>query len=166
LLAIVQPSYQSSKGNGLTHNKKVIKLPSSESSVWTFEDFVSSNNTNPIEVWRKEQSEEVQQNFDAVLKNIHKIANYRDWGEWMGHLRGKAKKYQIWEIGFKADRRQYRVFGIFGKKRRKQVILLLGCYHKMNVYTPRKAIDTAIKRAKALSEGRGKTNARPIDLYR
>jgi hypothetical protein len=144
----------------------VIKLLLSEPSVWTFEDFVSLNDTNPIEVWRNEQSEEVQRNFDAVLKNIHKIANYRDWGAWRGPLKGEAKKYHIWEIGFAADRRQYRLFGIFGKERRKQVILLLGCYHRGEVYAPRNAIDTAIKRAKALNEGRGKTNARPIDLDR
>jgi hypothetical protein len=77
-------------------------------------------------------------------------------------LKGKAgKEYRIWELGFKADRREHRVFGIFGDVRR-QAVLLLGCYHKMRVYTPPNAIDMACKVAREIKAGKVNFHEREI----
>lgn len=138
----------------------MIQFPQSKPPTWTFEDFVYPNGSNPVEAWRDEQSGEAQGTFESVLKDMRKIDDHLNWGAWRGYLHGEAKKHKIWEVGFKADGRQYRVFGIFAGT--KVIILLAGCYHKNKVYTPPDAIPTAIKRARALKEGTGKTHARQI----
>jgi hypothetical protein len=139
----------------------VISFPEAEKPpLWAFEDFVYPNGSNPVEAWYSSQSEAVQDAVDAMLKDMRKTSNHINWGAWRGFLRGEAKRYRIWEVGVKAEGRQYRLFGIFGGK--KIVILLVGCYHKANVYAPHDAIETAIKRAKALNEGNANTNARQI----
>jgi hypothetical protein len=129
---------------------------------WTFEDFVGRPGTSlgSFADWYDGQTEEVQNAVDAVLKDSHKIDDHLKWGAWRQYLKGQAKPHKIWEIGFKAENRQYRIFGVF--RPGKRAILLVGCYHKNKVYTPADAIKTAIKRAKALIEGTGTTNARPI----
>ena len=130
--------------------------------LWAFEDFVYLNSSNPIEDWYNGECEEVQQSFDSLLKGIQKVDQHLNWVGWRGYLKGEAKESKIWEIGFKARGKQYRIFGIFGSKK-KHVILLVGCYHKQTIYTPPDAIATAIKRAKALAEGTGTTHARQIN---
>ena len=74
----------------------------------------------------------------------------------------KYKSEKIWELAFVADRRQHRILGKFDLTKRRQAILLCGCYHKQNVYEPAKALDTAYKRSKALSEGKGSLYERKI----
>jgi len=136
----------------LTYNKKVINLPLSE--VWTFYDFRYVNGTNPIEDWYKRSlSDGARFVFDALLKNIHRIKNHLEWGCFRGFLKGRLKEQRIWELGFQSDGRQYRLLCVFGEKR-KQVILLVGCYHKQKVYVPPDALSTAYTRSKALSEGK------------
>jgi len=143
----------------LPHNKKVIQFHSA--GVWAFADFVYHYGANPIEDWYANQlSEGAQNTFDSLLKDLHKTENHLHWGGFRGFLKGIAKKHHIWEVGFKADGRQYRIFGKFAG--RKQVVLLIGCYHKQGVYTPADSIETAATRAQLLSEGKAKINARPI----
>jgi hypothetical protein len=129
---------------------------------WTFEDFVGlpRNNLGSFADWYDEQSDEVKNGVDAVLKNSQSIEDHLQWGAWRRYLKGEAKPHKIWEIGFKEGKRQYRLLGVF--RPGKLAILLMGCYHKNSVYTPADAINTAIKRAKALIAGTGTTNARPI----
>jgi len=89
---------------------------------------------------------------DALLKNNHKIEIPKHWIGTRGFLRGKYREERIWELGFQADQRQYRILSVFGEER-KQAILLVGCYHKQQVYTPTDALNLALKRSKALSKG-------------
>jgi hypothetical protein len=77
------------------------------------------------------------------------------------YLQGKPKEESIWQLDFVADRRQYRVLGVFGQGRKKAV-LILGCYHKGDLYTPREALETARKRAKTLREGKAELYERKI----
>ena len=139
----------------------MILFPQPKLINWAFEDFVYPNGNNPVESWCEQQTEEVQETLNSALKNMAGTDNHLDWITWRGYLRGSAKKQKIWEIGFFAEGRQHRILGVFSGS--KVVILLGGCYHKGKVYEPHDAIETAIKRATALKEGRATTNARQID---
>jgi len=142
----------------LRNHKKVISFPSPP--LWSFFDYVSDGQ-NPIEEWyQKELSEEAQFIFDTLLKNQQKIESVLNWTGFK-YLQGKPKEERIWQLDFKADKRQYRLLGVFGEER-KNAVLILGCYHKGDNYTPRDALETARKRAKALREGRAETNERKI----
>lgn len=120
------------------------------------------NDSNPVEDWRaNDLSDEADLDFNAVLKNIHKVENPIHWVPLKRFLKGKYAQYRIWELEFKADDRQYRVLGNFGRER-KQAVLLMGCYHKAKVYTPHNALDSAFDRARWLSEGRAKLRERKV----
>ena len=112
--------------------------------------------------WYEDLSPSAQVQFDTLLKDACKVEDPRNWVCFKRFLQGKKyKSEKIWELAFVADRRQHRILGKFGTKRR-QAILLCGCYHKQQVYVPAKAIDTAYKRSKALSEGKGSLYERKI----
>lgn len=117
---------------------------------WKFFDY-STANGNPIEDWYQELSDEAKFTFDSLLKNIQKVQLFKDWCVYKKHLKGELQQYNIFELGFKADRRQHRVLAIFGEERR-QVIFLIGCYHKEKRYTPSNALKTAGQRAKDIRE--------------
>jgi len=125
---------------------------------WSFFDYVDGG-VNRIQEWYETLSEEAQDRFQALLKNTRKIQNHLDWGGFK-YLKGIAKVERIWQLDFIADKRQYRLLGIFQPGR--QAVLILGCYHKGENYTPRDAIETACRRAKALREGRASTDERTI----
>lgn len=132
--------------------------------IWTFVEceFPSSGN-RPLEDWYENTlSEEGKFEFDSLLKTNHKTKNHKEWQGFRGFLKGKAERYRIWELGFKADGREYRVFGIFGIVRR-QAILLGGCYHKMCVYMPPNAIKSACRMVRQIEEGRVNLHERKID---
>lgn len=139
---------------------KVISFPSPvPPDRWSFFDYVQ-NGENRIEVWYQELSIEGRDNFDALLKNTHKISNHLQWGAFK-LLKGEPSKERIWQLDFVADKRQYRLLGVFGSVR-KQAVLILGCYHKGKSYTPKDALESACKRAKALREGRAEIHGRKI----
>ena len=133
----------------MTYHKKVIEFPSS--GIWSFFDFGYPNGTNPIQDWYQELSDDAKLDFDGLLKDNHKTENPINWIGFRRYMKGKLKAEKIWELGFFADGRHYRVLCKCGSIR-KQAILLIGCYHKGQVYTPADALETAYKRAKALSE--------------
>lgn len=135
------------------------KVISSFREKWTFWDYVVGTN-NPIDVWYQSLSDEAQFLLNNILKDISKTEIPIQWGGWRGFLKGQLKSERIWELGFRADKRQYRIFGKFGEQR--QVVLLIGCYHKGPNYTPAEALDTAYKRSKDLREGRASLNERKI----
>jgi len=127
---------------------------------WSFHDYVEGGQ-NRIENWRtNDLSDAGKFGFDSLLKNTAKTESHLEWTGFK-YLKGEAKKERIWQLDFLADGRQYRGLGVFGSLRR-QAVLLIGCYHKGKVYTPQNALDTAIKRAKALREGKAITRERKI----
>jgi hypothetical protein len=142
----------------LSNHKKVIFLPQPPLP-WSFFDYVEGG-ANRIEEWYLGLSQEGKDKFDALLKNTQKIESHVQWGGFK-YLKGKPKEEHIWQLDFIADKKQYRLLGVFGSIR-KQAVLLLGCYHKGDVYTPREALETACKRAKALREKRATTYERKI----
>lgn len=142
----------------MQNHTKVICFPSPV--FWSFFDYVADGR-NSIEEWYQgELSEEAQMTFDTLLKNQQKIESVLNWTGFK-YLKGKPKEERIWQLDFIADKRQYRLLGVFGVGR-KNAVLILGCYHKGDNYTPRDALETARKRAKALREGRAETNERKI----
>jgi len=145
----------------LTYNKKVIQFEMH--SEWSFWDFSFSEASNPIEDWYEaELSDEAKFKFDALLKNNKKTQSLLNWLGFKRFLKGKKfRSYRIWELEFYADRRQYRILAKFGEKR-KQVILLIGCYHKGSVYSPIDALDQACKRASMLASGEAVICERPV----
>jgi phage-related protein len=141
----------------LPNHTKVISFPTP--ALWSFFDYVEAG-TNRIEGWYQGLSQEGMDAFDALLKNTQKIQDHLQWGGFK-FLKGKPKEERIWQLDFRADKRQYRLLGVFGSVR-KQAVLILGCYHKGESYTPKEALETACKRAKALREGRATTYGRTI----
>jgi phage-related protein len=132
----------------LTHNKKVIPLIRPlASSKWRYWDFVYANGTNPIEDWYQALPEDVQDLFDALLKNNQKTERPQQWTGFRRFLRGgDLKKYGVWELELKGeDGLARRMMGVFDGP--KTAIFLIGCYHKGGNYTPSNALDTAEKRA-------------------
>jgi hypothetical protein len=135
----------------------VIEFP--EPQYWSFRDYVEGG-VNRINEWYDGLSEEARDGFDSLLKNTRKIPNHLQWGGFK-FLKGEAKEERLWQLDFIAEKRQYRLIGVFGIGK-KQAALILGCYHKGPVYTPRDAIHTACKRAKALREEKAETHERQI----
>jgi len=149
----------------LTHNKKVIPFLVEER--WTFWEY-----QNAIEEWGSEDALDM---LNAMLKNLAKIERFSDWkGQgFRKFLTGRKEK--VFELGFRADNRECRILCVFPadiavqcwptppKSTRKRVVMLVGCYHKQNVYMPAEALDTADKRVRFLREGNGRLYERQID---
>jgi len=126
---------------------------------WSFHDYVDSRNR--IQDWYVSAlSDASRLTFDSDLKNRAKTKNHLEWCGFEKWKNGEAKGLGIFELKFLADAKQHRVFAVF--RPGKQVVLLMGCYHKQKVYTPPNALDTACKRAKALRDGKATTYERQI----
>jgi len=127
---------------------------------WTFHDYVEGGR-NHIDTWYvNELSDAGRFTLDSLLKNTAKTESCLQWSGFK-YLKGEPKKHHIWQLDFIADGRQYRLLGVFGTVRR-QAILLLGCYHKGEVYTPPKSLETACKRAQKLRSNMAGTHERKI----
>ena len=134
----------------MSNHKKVIPFPESAPHRWIFCDYFE-NGVDRIEEWYQQLSLEGQETFTTLLKNTRKIENHLQWGGKFKFLKGdEPKKERIWQLDFIAEKRQYRLLGVFQPGKR--VVLLSGCYHKGDVYTPKNWLDSACKRAKKLRE--------------
>ncbi|MFP5227059.1 MAG: hypothetical protein ACLGXA_05475 [Acidobacteriota bacterium] len=127
--------------------------------IWQFYDCVLGGK-NVIEEWYRKLSDEASFTFSSLLKTLQKIDSQLQWPGFK-FLKGKLKEERIWQLDFIADKRQHRVLGVFGQGR-KSAVLILGCYHKGDNYTPSSALETARLRAKALGEGRAQLHERQI----
>lgn len=148
-----------SRQKWLTNHKKVISLVPQKSE-WEFYDFGNEAGRSALEAWWSGLSDDARDIFNAILKNNKKIESPREWTQ-LRYLHGDARKHRIWELRFRADKRAYRVLGMFGTKK-KSAVLLIGCFHKQSVYDPPNAIDTAISRKRLLEEGRANAVERKI----
>lgn len=145
----------------MKNHNKVISFP--EPQEWDFHDFCFEDGTSAINEWLATEGDDVFLSFNSLLKGLKKTHNHLNWVGFRGFLEGhKYREERIWEIGFGVygSNVQYRILGKFDG--RKQVILLCGCYHKGRRYTPTGALDTAWKRAKQLSQEKGRTCVREI----
>lgn len=129
-------------------------------AVWRFWDY-GTHELNLFDAWYSSQSEEARDQIDGILKNCCNVADHQQWLSFKRFLKGKYAACKIWEMRFKSDKREYRILGIFGTKR-KECILLMGCYHKGSNYTPAAALDIAFDRAKNFKLGIGELRERKI----
>lgn len=153
---------EKSSKNEVTHHKKVI-LSIPDDAEWMFCDF-STATGNPIKDWVTGLSEDGENIFWSMLKINRRVQNPIHWTQ-LRYLKGEAKKHRLWELRFKADGKAYRVIGFFGQKR-KTAILLIGCFHKQNVYDPPDAINTAIIRKRSLEQGEATAIERKVPTDR
>lgn len=148
-------------GLTLKKNLKVIYSEGPEDpKLWRFWDYGTAD-SNLFEAWYLSVSPSARDLIDGILKNCRNVADHQQWLAFKRFLTGKYKPQKIWELRFKADRREYRILGIFSTKR-KEAILLMGCYHKDGTYTPPSAFDMADERAKAVKLGRWTPRERTI----
>jgi hypothetical protein len=142
----------------------VIQFSFRAPGAWTFWDFQYTEESNPIEDWYNNSlSEEARSEFDALLKVLRRTESHLQWLGFRGFLHGKKlQEERVWELGFRADNRSYRILGKFGDTRR-QAIILVGCYHKSRVYTPVDALEQAYKRSRLLAERRAMICERPVN---
>ncbi|MDR3487187.1 MAG: type II toxin-antitoxin system RelE/ParE family toxin [Bradyrhizobium sp.] len=140
----------------MPNHKKVIPFP--QSQFWKFFDWVDGE-SNPIEEWLDGESDEVRMTFNSTLKDASKRRDHLEWSCYRHKMEGPEG---IHELGFKADRRQYRLLVKFDGVQ--QVVILCGCYHKMGRWTPANAPTTAVVRAKALSSGKATRHERQIQV--
>jgi hypothetical protein len=132
------------------------------SGLWTFWDFSFIGGPNLIGRWYdNDLSDEARFMFDDLLKVMQKTSNHKEWTAFRHFMKGQLKNEKVWELGFYCDGRQYRVLSKFGQAR-KQVVFLVGCYHKNRVYTPTDALELAYKRSRAISAGKVKLYERKI----
>lgn len=143
----------------MQNNKKVIPFP--QSDFWTFYDWVDGDGSNPIEKWLAGESDEVRMVFNSTLKEARKRRNHLEWLCFKRFLKGmKYEQERLWELQFRADRKEYRLIGRFDGAMK--AVVFCGCYHKGSVYTPKEALETALRCAKALAQGKANRNERTI----
>lgn len=99
--------------------------------------------------------------FHSTLKEARKRQNHLEWLSFKRFLKGKYEQESLWELQFKANRREYRLICRFDGAKR--AVIFCGCYHKGSVYTPKEALDTALRRAKDLSLGKAGRRERTIN---
>ena len=121
---------------------------------WRFFDYAG------FEEWYWGLSEEGRDTFDSMLKTNWNTPIPKYWNS-SKMLQGEYKQEGLWEWCFFADGCQQRVIGIFGMKRR-EAIFLLGCTHKQRVYQPTDCLNTALKRAKEVQQGKATLNGRAV----
>lgn len=98
--------------------------------------------------------------FNSILKEARKQKNHLEWACFRHKMEGKPGAAGVNELGFKIQGRQFRLLVKFDGAL--QAVVLCGCYHKMDRWTPQDAPKIAAERAKALSEGKAKRRERKI----
>lgn len=132
-----------------------------EPKIWTFMSYETELGKDVIRDWDVDETFDAGESFRAALKNSYKISDYTQWPCWHHRMTGEAARHSLVELRFPADKRQYRILARFSGK--KCIVLFCVCYHKGSVWTPPKAIETAIGRVKALDAGKGKINVIEIE---
>ncbi|MGC9157534.1 MAG: type II toxin-antitoxin system RelE/ParE family toxin [Terracidiphilus sp.] len=142
----------------MPNNKKVISFP--RSGFWRFYDWVDGDGSNPIEKWLAAESDEVQMTFNSVLKEAGKRLNHLEWTCFRHKMNKELGAAGVNELGFNAQGRQYRLFVKFDGEL--QTVILCGCFHKGDKWTPTDALKTTVKRARALAQGKASRRERTI----
>jgi hypothetical protein len=121
---------------------------------------VDGDGSNPIEKWLEGESDEVRTVFNSVLKEARKRRNYREWLCFRHKMDKELGAEGVNELGFKAAGRPYRLLVKFDGEL--QVVILCGCFHKGDQWTPKNALETTVKRARALARGKAGRRERTI----
>jgi hypothetical protein len=118
--------------------------------LWRFMDFMPNPNRNAIKDWYDDLSKQAQADFVTLISQLEVL---KDWAmPEFRPLRGRKFK-GLGELRFKTEKRNHRVIGFAANNT--DYILLIGCFHK-EAYTPRDALETAIKRKILVESGEGR----------
>lgn len=128
--------------------------------MWQYWDYGTSS-VNLIAGWYAGLSLEAKDKLASLLKTNAKIENPREWLGGFKFMKGALRSEKIWQLSTQDAGGQVRLLGIFGTKR-KQAILLMGCFHKDSVYTPADALESAVTRARNFRNGMVKIYERQI----
>ena len=96
--------------------------------------------------------------FNSFSKKPQEEQEPPDWPCFRHKMKGKAGAEGVQELGFKAQSRQYRLLVKFDGEL--QTVILCGCFHKGDKWTPTDALETTVKRAKALAQGKASRRER------
>jgi hypothetical protein len=111
----------------------------------SFLDYLSPAGNNLIAEWYCGLSIDARAMFDDILDVLSKQAEWK-------YPQFKRLEDGLGEIRWKCDNKQHRVIGCWWKTPH-GFLLLIGCFHKQNVYNPPDAIETAAKRRRGLQFG-------------
>lgn len=113
--------------------------------IWTFRSYVSPGGRDQIAKWYFGQSAAAQAAFDTVKEYLEQ----RERDHWLrpefDKLSGRYK--DLGELRFEVANVQYRPLGCFGPARA-EFTILVGATKKGRIYSPRDALETALKRRK------------------
>ena len=118
---------------------------------WHLKDFVSHTGRNQIADWYELLSAQARSDFDALIDILEKK---EDWS-YPEYKDLKRKHKGVGEIRWKTEKTQHRVLGYSPSDH--VFVLLIGCTHKMNIYNPPEALDTALERKKKVESGEAGT---------
>jgi hypothetical protein len=132
--------------------------------LWSFMDYITEDDQNPIHQWYESQDAEVRAQFDATLAILGAT---EDWaGDGVEEFKPLTKKHSgLGEIRFYVDalapgakrphRRRFRPVGIWPTAREREFVLILGCEKYGKTFIPNGAFDLALVYKARLESGRG-----------
>lgn len=110
--------------------------------------YVSEAGRNKIADWYCDLSAAEQADADAFIAMVRKLKEWK-----MPDF--KPLSAGLSELRWKSENKQHRLIGYF---KAGAFVLLIGCTHKQQIYSPSDALETASKRKKNLEAGKGKVS--------
>ena len=127
---------------------------------WRFMTYVTSSGRRDVQADIDRLDDTGLASFEAQVRYLAGTAFMKDWSTPQAK---KLKGYEdLYEVRFKAHRRQGRAIGFHGPGAGQFTILIL-CDHKDNVYKPANALDTAADRHRRFAQGTA--TCVPLQLY-
>ena len=127
--------------------------------LWKFKSYVSESGRNDVQQTIDRYDPYGRQSFARAVAHLA-VSLKSQWHE--PHGKKLKNEDPIYEIRYKAFKRQERALGYFEDSSGSFVVVLV-CYHKGRVYKPPKAFDTAHKRIKEVQSGFATTLPLQID---
>jgi hypothetical protein len=122
---------------------------------WRFMDYITEDNRCPIIEWYGIQDDDVQAEFDLLVKDLSETD---DWDE----PKPTKRKYRVLtkrhvglcELKFKVHGRKFRPLGILARENR-EFVFLGGCEKQGMNTIPPDAFDAAFRLKEPFEDGRG-----------
>lgn len=125
--------------------------------LWNFRTFVSPTDRNDVQKTIDEYDVYTSQYFQRRLRHLA-VTDLKGWDE--PHSKKLKKEDPLYEIRYQGNKRQERALGYFDGN---CFVIVLICYHKDRVYTPRDAFKIAHRRIGQLKNQTASTAPLEID---
>lgn len=126
---------------------------------WQFETYVSASGRNDVQKTVDGYDPYGRQSFSRAVAHLA-VSPKSQWHE--PHGKKLKNENPIYEIRYKAFKRQERALGYF-EDSTSSFIIVLTCHHKGRVYKPPKAFEIAHRRIKEIQSGSAKTVPLQVD---